>query len=96
MANRLSFTEISGEEIEWLDSLFNPQYHGEIRLEFDDANNRYVVNWYDTEMFSYSSLELKTPSDRISAAAFVRLHSEHIHLADKSKLQANEIQQLKK
>lgn len=95
MSNQRSFTKISDEEIEWLDNLFNPIYHGEVRLTHDGANNRYVVNWYDTELFSYSSLELNTVNERTSASAFVRLHQEHTNLTDKSKQQATEIQQLK-
>lgn len=95
MSDQLSFLEISDEEFAWLGNLFNPEYHGEVRLVFDNPNNRFVVNWYNTEINSYSPLELKTPNEKISASAFVRLHKEHINLTDKSKQQANEIQQLK-
>lgn len=94
MSNQISFFEMCDEESEWLENLFNPKHHGEVRLEFDNINNRYVVNWFSTDIYSYTSLELKTHNERTSASAFLRLHAEHNNLTDKSKKQENEIQQL--
>lgn len=39
--------EMSDEEAEMLDRLWNPKFHGEVRVEKDEENNQLIVNWYD-------------------------------------------------
>jgi hypothetical protein len=51
MSNHYPLLEISNEEAADLDKIFNPQYHGEVRVEFDEDKSRYIVNWYDTQLF---------------------------------------------
>ena len=40
--------EISDEESEWLESIFNSEYHGEMRIERDDLAKRFTINWFDS------------------------------------------------
>jgi transposase len=95
MVDQPIFLDMSDEDSASFEHLFNPVKHGEIRLELDQANNRYLVNWYSTDVLSWTLLESNTPNEKDSAAAFVRLHQTHLALLEKSRDQSMEIQRLK-
>lgn len=44
MSNHHPILEISDEEADYLDSIFNPQFHGEVRLEMDEITDQLIVN----------------------------------------------------
>ena len=95
MSNHHPLLEISDEEADYLDSIFNPQFHGEVRVEKDEENNQLIVNWYDEGFSSYSHLNMKTQNEIYSAQTFLRLHTDFIVLADKSKALEQENEYLK-
>lgn len=87
--------EMSDEEAELLQNLFNPIHHGEVRVEFDKAKNRYIVNWYDTQFSSYSFIEMKTHQEKVNANAFIKLHKDRENLVGKFKKLESENEYLK-
>ena len=88
-------SEVNAKETEWLGSVFNPELHGEIRLEKDGAANRLMVNWFDTDFSSYSFLSTNTYSDRQWESSFTRLHKSYIMTANENKLLKEEVALLK-
>lgn len=87
--------EMSDEETEMLDNLFNPKFHGEVRVEKDEKNNQIIVNWYDEGIFSYSHLNIETHNEIYSVQTFLRLHKDFVVLAGKSKTLEQENEYLK-
>ena len=78
--------EISDEESEWLESIFNSEYHGEMRIERDDLAKRFTINWFDSCISAQSILELKTRAEKDWASTFTRLHDEYLKNNEKVKL----------
>ena len=78
--------EISDEESEWLESIFNSEYHGEIRIERDDLAKRFTINWFDSCISAHSILELNTRAEKDWASTFTRLHDEYLKNNEKVKL----------
>ncbi len=95
MSNQPLLPEMSDEEAEILDRLFNPKTHGEVRVEKDERNNQLIVNWYDEGFSSYSHMNMETRNEIYSAQTFLRLHKDFVVLADRSKTLEQENEYLK-
>lgn len=90
--------EISDEEADYLDSIFNPKIHGEVRLEMDEITDQLIVNWFDTSPMSCSIFKIETHADKAWASSFTRLHVENVKnkfLAESGKKLELENQHLK-
>ena len=78
MSNHHPLLEISDEEVDYLDSIFNPQFHGEVRLEIDEIAGQLIINWFDTSPMSCSIFKIETHADKALAYSFTRLHVENV------------------
>lgn len=86
---------MSAEEAEMWINLFDPKVHGEVRVEFNEADNMYIVNWYDEGFSSYSHLYMQTPNEIYAVQTFLRLHKDFVVLANKSKTLEQENEHLR-
>lgn len=95
MTSLSALPEMSAEESEWLDSIFNPKFHGEIRLENNKSANKLTINWFDNYIFSYSKLDINTHNDEMWADAVTRVHEEYDKTRAENKLLIKEVALLK-
>lgn len=73
MSDHHPLLEIGDEEADYLDSIFNPKFHGEVRLEMDKITNQMIINWFDTSPMSHSIFKIETHADKAWASSFTRL-----------------------
>ena len=98
MSNQHSLLEISDEEVDYLDSIFNPQFHGEVRLEMYEAASQLIINWFDSSPMSHRIFNIETHHDKAWLSSLIRLHDEYVKqklVAESAKILEQENQHLK-
>lgn len=98
MSDHSDLLEMSDEEAEFLDSVFNTKVHGEVRIEKDKTSNQLTINWFDNYPLSFSVFSIETYADKAWASSLSRLHEEYVknkHAADNAQKLAHENQYLK-
>lgn len=98
MISHSLLAEMSDDEAEFLSCVFEPQVHGEVRLENHKTTKELTINWFDNSPFSYDIFQIKTHADKAWASSLFRLHEEYVknkHVADSAQELAHENQHLK-
>lgn len=85
MAQQSSGYQLSDEDAELLESIFNPEHHGEVRVASENNGALLVINWFDSSPFSSSVFEIKTHTDSVWASTFNKLHQEYSKKLDENK-----------
>lgn len=96
MTEQLNPYQLIDSDFECLDSIFNPQHHGEVRLTFNESKNWLELNWFNTSPLSSGIYEIRTHVDSVWASTLIRLHQEYEKQLNASKaLQQYELENLR-